>query len=110
MDANVARDLALHALSIHDARHPLGRIEDWTTLAVANALAGRDREARDAWLASLALAPAPERQCRAALNAYAAWGERLRGPVEAMLYRARQWGLAERSPLCEWPPHWLASR
>jgi hypothetical protein len=109
INAGLARDLALHAIALHDARYPQGRVEDWTTLAVADALTGRERESRDAWLASLALAPSPERQCRAALNAYAAWGEPLRAPVEAMLHRAQRWGLADRSPLCEWPPHWVTA-
>jgi tetratricopeptide (TPR) repeat protein len=103
-----ARELALHALAVHDARHPTGRIEDWTTLAIASALAGRDRDARDAWLVSLALAPNVARQCRAALNAYAIYGERLRGPVEAMLHRAQTSGRGDRSAFCEWPPHWVA--
>ena len=102
-----ARQLALHALAMHDGRYPTGRIEDWTTLAIASALAGRERDARDAWLATLALTPNTERQCRAALNAYAIYGERLRAPVEAMLYKVQTSG-RERSALCEWPPHWVA--
>jgi len=107
--AGLARQLALYALSLQDGRHPGGRIEDWTTLAIASALAGRDREARNAWFVSLALAPQPERQCRAAVNAYALHGERLRAAVEAMLYRAHSSGRAEGSVLCEWPPHWVAN-
>jgi tetratricopeptide (TPR) repeat protein len=102
-----ARQLALHALAMHDGRYPTGRIEDWTTLAIASALAGRERDARDAWLATLALTSNTERQCRAALNAYAIYGERLRAPVEAMLYKVQTSG-RERSALCEWPPHWVA--
>lgn len=108
--ADVARQLALYALSLHDSGHAGGRIEDWTTLAIASALTGRDRDARDAWFVTLALAPLPERQCRAAINAYAMHGERLRLPVEAMLYRAHSSGRAEGSTLCEWPPHWMAIR
>ena len=107
--AEAARQLALYALGLQDAQHPGGRIEDWTTLAIASALAGRDRDARNAWFVSLALAPQPERQCRAALNAYALHGERLRAPVEAMLFRAHASGRAEGSALCEWPPHWMAT-
>ena len=107
--AEVARQLALHALTIHDARYPGGRIEDWTTLAIASGLSGRDRDARNAWFVTLALAPNLERQCRAAINAYAMYGERLRSPVEAMLYRAHSSGRPEQSPFCEWPPHWMAT-
>src|SRR5206468_3594869 len=43
--AEAARQLALHALTVHDERFPAGRIEDWTALAVADGLTGRDREA-----------------------------------------------------------------
>jgi hypothetical protein len=105
---DAARQLALHALTLHDARYPNGRIEDWTTLAIASALSGRDRDARNAWFVTLALAPQLERQCRSAIDAYATYGERLRSPVEAMLYRAHSSGRPGRSPLCEWPPHWAA--
>ena len=103
--AEAARQLALHALTTHDSRYPYGRIEDWTTLAIANALTGRERDARNAWLVALDLAPQADRQCRAAVNAYATYGERVRPGVEALLYRAsRQRG--ERAAICEWPPHW----
>ena len=108
--ADMARQMVLYSLSLHDARNPAGRIEDWATLAIASALSGRERDARNAWLVSLALAPQPERQCRAAINAYAMYGERLRSSVEAMLYRAYASGRAEGSALCEWPPHWMAQR
>lgn len=106
-NADSARQLALHALTLHDWKHPQGRIEDWTTLAVASALAGRERESRNAWLVALAIADSGERACRAAVNAYSAYGERLRAPVEAMLQRAHASG--RRSPLCEWPPYWTTA-
>jgi len=108
--AELARQLALHSLTMYDARYPGGRVEDWTTLAIAEALTGRDRESRNAWFVALALAPNPERQCRAAINAYSTYGDRLRGPVEAMLYRVQSTGRAERSPVCEWPPYWTTGR
>lgn len=108
VNVTAARDLSLHALALHDGQHPGGRLEDWTTLAIASALAGRESEARDAWIVTLALAPNLERQCRAAVDAYAMYGERLRLPVETMLYRAHQWNPAERSAFCEWPPHWVS--
>lgn len=107
--SEMARQLALYALSLPDPRHPGGRIEDWTTLAIASSLSGRERDARNAWFVTLALAPQPERQCRAAINAYAMHGERLRAAVEALLYRAHSSGRAEGSALCEWPPYWMAT-
>lgn len=105
---DTARQLALHALTLHDAKTPHGRVQDWTTFAIASALSGRERDARNAWFVLIALAPDLGRQCRAAVNAYAMYGERLRAPVEAMLYRMHSSGRAERSALCEWPPHWAA--
>ncbi|MEO5882114.1 MAG: hypothetical protein ABIQ06_06825 [Caldimonas sp.] len=107
--AEAARRLALHALTLHDWKYPSGRIDDWNTFAVASALTGHDRDARNAWLVGLALAGGSERQCRAAINAYALYGEVLRSPVEAMLYRANAAARSPRSRLCEWPPHWSAS-
>ena len=107
--ADPARQLALYALTMRDPRYPDGRIEDWNTLAIASALMGRDRDARNAWFVSLALAPNLEQQCRAAIRAYATYGEPLRSPVEAMLYRAHSSGRSARSPFCEWPPYWMAT-
>ena len=109
MQPEAARRLALHALTLHDWKHPAGRIEDWNTLAIASALSGHERDARNAWLVALALAGDSERQCRAAIDAYALYGEPLRTPVEAMLYRANAAPRSQRSRLCEWPPHWSAS-
>ena len=108
VDVLAARSLALHALAVHDAAHPGGRIEDWATLAVANALAGRERDARAAWLVTLALAPHAERACRAAMDAYATWGERVRESVETLVYRAHQWNRDQGSRDCEWPPRRMA--
>jgi hypothetical protein len=101
--------LALHALTLHDWKYPSGRIEDWNTFAIASALTGHERDARNAWLVALALAGGSERQCRAAIDAYALYGEALRTPVEAMLHRASTSARPQRSRLCEWPPHWSAS-
>jgi hypothetical protein len=108
--ADVARQLVLHALTLPDVSRPGSHLEDWTTLAIANGLSGREPDASRAWLMTLALAPQPERQCRAAINAYSLHGERLREGVEALLQRAYGSGLAQVSALCEWPPHWMASR
>ena len=106
----LARQMALYSISLSDGNSAGGRIEDWTTLAIASALSGRERDARNAWFVSLALAPQPERQCRVAVNAYASHGERMRSSVEALLHRAYASGRAERSVFCEWPPHWMAGR
>jgi hypothetical protein len=104
-----ARQLALHALTLRGARNPEGRIEDWATLAIASALSGRERDARNAFLVTLALAPNLERQCKAALDVVALYGERLRAPVEAMLQSAQASARGQQSALCESPPHWVAS-
>jgi hypothetical protein len=107
--AESARQLALHALTLPDGRPPQGRVRDWATLAIASALAGRERDSRNAWFVTLALAPNVGRQCKAAIDAFAAYGDRLRAPVEAMLLRAHDLGRGGQSPFCEWPPHWVAS-
>ena len=103
--AEAARQLALYALTMHGGRYPLGRPEDWSTLAVANALLGRERDAQNALLVSLAASPNVERQCRAALDLVAMYGERLRAPAEAMLRNARD-AVPRGSSMCEWPPYW----
>jgi len=102
----VARRLALYALTLADSPYPHGRIEDWTTYAIASALVGRERDARNAFFLTLALTPTLERQCRAAASAYASHGPALRGPTEAMLARIRTWGRSGESPFCRWPPNW----
>ena len=107
--AETARQLALYALTMPDPRFPQGRIEDWTNFAIASALVGRERDARNALLVTLALSPSVDRQCRSALAAVASHGERLRGPTEAMLARIRTWGRSQESSFCRWPPSWWAS-
>jgi hypothetical protein len=107
--AEAARQLALHALTLRGGQRPEGSIEDWATLAIASALSGRERDARNALLVTLALAPNLERQCKAALDVVALYGERLRAPVEAMLESAHASERARQSAFCEWPPHWMAS-
>jgi hypothetical protein len=107
--ADAARQLALSALVMRDSRQLSGGIEDWTALAIASALSGRNRDARNAWLVTVALTPSLERQCKAAVNAYARYGERLRYSVETMLYRVHSSGRSDRSVFCEWPAHWMAT-
>ena len=106
--AYAARQLALHALTLR-TRQAEARIEDWATFAIASALTGRERDARNALLVTLALAPNLERQCKAALDVVALYGERLRAPVEAMLQSAQSSRAGQQSAFCEWPPHWVVS-
>jgi hypothetical protein len=101
-----ARQLALHALALHGPRFPRGRDQDWTTLAIASALSGRDLDARNALLVSLAVASNVDLQCRAAIDAYSTFGDRLRGAVESVVYNAHASGSSSLSPLCQWPPRW----
>ena len=107
--AEAARQLALYALTLDDPRFPSGRVEDWTSLAIASALSGRPRDAGNAWFVTLALSQNLDRTCRAALAAYASHGERLREPTEAMLLRINAWGRSQESTFCRWPPSWSAS-
>jgi hypothetical protein len=106
--AGAARQLALHALTTPHARHPQGRLDDWTTLAIASALTGRERDARHAWYVTLALAPSTERLCRIALNAYVRHGERVRPSIDALLQRAEASGRASGAA-CDWPPRWAGN-
>jgi serine/threonine protein kinase len=107
--AGAARQLALHALTTPHTRHPHGRLDDWTTLAIASALTGRERDARNAWYVTLALAPSTERLCRIALNAYVRHGERVRPSIDALLQRAEASGRASGSAACDWPPRWAGN-
>jgi hypothetical protein len=103
-EAETARQLALHALTVQDARFATGRIEDWTTLAIASALTGRDADARNAWFVSMALASDLQRQCSAAVRAQATYGEPLRPSVQAMLQRARSSPAYGRCEVARAPP------
>ena len=84
-----ARQLALHALTLKDNRFPSGRIQDWTSFAIASALAGREADARSAWAVTLALADDLQRHCDAVVRAQAVYGDALRPSVQALLERAR---------------------
>ena len=99
------RQLALHALTLRGGSSG-GRLEDWATFAIASALAGRERDASNAFLVVLALAPNLDQQCRAALDVYAIYGERLRAPIESMLRSASASARANGASWCDWPPRW----
>jgi len=101
-----ARQLALYAISVSGSQRSV-RFGDWDTLAVASALTGRDVEAAHAFLVEVALTTNLDRTCQTALGAYKNFGERLRGPVQAMLDRIDSNGRV--SPHCEWPVAWSAA-
>ncbi len=103
---DLARSAALHALTTPADRYHMGRIEDWTSLGIASALLGRSSEARDAFLATAALSADADRVCRAALSAVASYGQAVRGPATALLYRIYAQGRSRASPNCAWPPNW----
>ena len=101
MQPEMSRQLALYALAASGATRSV-RLEDWNTFAVASALSGHESDAARAMLAELALTNDIERSCRAALGAYNMYGERLRGAVQAMLYRVHAQGRDRDSSACRW--------
>ncbi len=103
-----ARDLALHAIGTASAANPRGRVDDWITFAIASALTGRQADSTNALYVSVALARNDERICRAALGALSMHGERLREPVESLLYRLQAQRRDDDSPSCAWPRSRLA--
>ena len=94
-----ARQLALHAIAMSGAQRTQ-RVDDWSTLAIASALAGRHRDATRLFLVQVALAGNVDRSCRAALNAYNDYGEPLRVPVQTMLARVQSDPRAYEYPSC----------
>ncbi len=103
--ADTARQVALLTLATYGAQQRSTRTEDWYTFAVASALSGREVDARNALFVMLAVSGNTERSCLAALNALARYGERLRGPVEAVFSRIHGQGRDDESPACAWPPN-----
>ncbi|HSS07361.1 MAG TPA: hypothetical protein VLK83_09525 [Rhodanobacteraceae bacterium] len=101
---DMARQIAMLALTARGPQYRATRMEDWNTFAVASALGGRETDAKNALYVMLALAGNVEPTCVAALNALENYGERLRGPVEAVLYRVHAQGRSLESPWCAWPP------
>ena len=104
-----ARQLALHALAFSGSRRSL-RLDDWNTLAVASALAGREVDASRAFLVALALTDDVDTTCRSAVRAYATFGQRLRVPVEALLQRAHAQGRDYDAPACAGPAYRTVAR
>jgi hypothetical protein len=101
-----ARQLALHAIGLRNGQNgqsQTGRTEDWTTFAIASALTGRETDAKYGFYALVALTRNADRVCHVALGALAVYGERLREPVEALLYRLHAQGRGDDSSYCAWP-------
>ena len=98
-----ARQLALYAIGMRNKQYQTGRTEDWTTFAIASALTGRELDARHGFYALVALTRSADLACHAALGALAVYGERLREPVDALLYRLHMQGRSDDSPDCTWP-------
>lgn len=101
MQPGIARELALYSLASSGSNRS-ARVDDWNTFAVASALSGHDSDATRALLAEVALTTDLDRSCRAALGAYNMYGERLRGPVQAMIYRVHAQGRDRESTSCRW--------
>jgi hypothetical protein len=99
-----ARELALFALATRGAYLPSAWTGGWNALAAANAIGGRTADARNALYVTLAVSEDAEHACASALHAYANYGDRMRAPVEAMLYRAHTQGRDQVFPACAWPP------
>ena len=98
-----ARQLALYAIGLRNGQYRTGRAEDWTTFAIASALTGHETDARYAFYTLVALTRNADRVCHEALGALALYGDRLREPVDALLYRLHAQGRADDSSYCAWP-------
>ena len=103
-----ARQLALHAIGMRNKQYQTGRTEDWTTFAIASALTGREIDAKYGFYALVALTRNADLACHAALGALAIYGERLREPVDALLYRLHVQGRGDDSRDCTWPASRMA--
>jgi hypothetical protein len=108
--AETARQVAMHAISIGSGAGRPTRVEDWNTFAVASALTGRERDATHAFFVSMALTRNLDRTCRSALGAVDSFGDRLIVPVQAMMMRIRQQGREYESPYCTWPSRWQSAK
>ena len=99
---------SLVALTARGPHFATTRLEDWQTFAVASALAGRETDARNALFVALALSSDVEGSCVAGWDALANYGDRMRAPFEAMLYRVHMRGHSVDSPWCAYPPDFAA--
>jgi hypothetical protein len=104
VQAERARLLALHALSLRSPLPPAARADDWVTFAVASALTSRPIDATLAFYAAVAMSGSAERVCNAAVGALMIHGEPLREPVTALLARLRAQGRDDAGRGCAAPP------
>jgi hypothetical protein len=109
MQAESARQLAVHAIALAASQRS-GRPDDWTTLGVASALAGREVDATNALYVAVALSRNLDASCKAALSAVDAYGERVAGPVGAMMARIRDQGRERESGSCVMPTRYANAR
>ena len=107
--AESARQLAVHAIALA-ASQRTGRSDDWTTLAVANALTGRETDATNAFFVAVALSRNLDASCRAALAAIDSHGERVAAPVAAMMARIREQGREREASSCAMPARYANAR
>jgi hypothetical protein len=107
--AESARQLAVHAIALA-ASQRTGRADDWTTLAIANALTGREADATNALFVAVALSRNLDASCRAAQSAVESYGERVAGPVAAMMSRIREQGRDRESSSCAMPARYANAR
>ena len=106
----IARQLAMHAIAVNPAQLRTTRADDWQTLAIANALTGRESDATNALYVTIALSRNLDRTCKAALAAVDSYGDRMVAPVQAMMLRIRQQSRDHESLSCAWPPRWQSAR
>src|SRR5262249_49194035 len=78
----MARQLALVALTARAPQYHSARMEDWHTFAIASALTGREADAKNALYVTLTLTADVDTRCVAALNGVATYGERMREQEE----------------------------
>jgi hypothetical protein len=109
MQAESARQLAVHAIALAASQRS-GRPDDWTTLGVASALTGRGVDATNSLYVAVALSRNLDASCRAALSAVDAYGERVAGPVAAMMARIREQGRERESSSCVMPSRYATAR
>ena len=101
--AETARQLSLHAIALRPSQLRTPLADDWSTLAIASGLTGREADATNALYVVVALSRNLDRDCRTALGAVERHGDLMLAPVQAMMLRIRQHGRQGESPNCAWP-------
>jgi serine/threonine protein kinase len=102
-EAETARQLSMHTIALRPAHSQAPLADDWSTLAIASALTGREMDATHALYVAVALSRNLDRECRTALGAVERHGEAMLAPVQAMLLRIRQQGRQGASANCAYP-------